>query len=158
MKKFLLTLALPALTFFLTQCSSDSTDEEMQDPAVVAQAVTDLAVSGTWVVSSYIDSGTDETDDYNGYTFTFNADGSLVADNGSSTVTGTWSVTVDDSSDDDDYDSMDDVDFNIFFAAPPIFEELTDDWDIVSRSSTRIELIDISGGDGSTDTLVFEKN
>ncbi len=158
MKKFLLTLALPALTFFLTQCSSDSTDEEMQDPAVVAQAVTDLAVSGTWVVSSYIDSGTDETDDYNRYTFTFNADGSLVADNGSSTVTGTWSVTVDDSSDDDDYDSMDDVDFNIFFAAPPIFEELTDDWDIVSRSSTRIELIDISGGDGSTDTLVFEKN
>lgn len=158
MKKILLTLALPALTFFLTQCSSDNTDEEMQDPAVVAQAVTDLAVSGTWVVSSYIDSGTDETSDYNGYTFSFNTDGSLVADNGSSMVTGTWSVTVDDSSDDDDYDSMDDVDFNIFFSAPPAFEELTDDWDIVSRSSTRIELIDISGGDGSTDTLIFVKN
>ncbi len=158
MKKFLFTFSIPILSILLTQCASDSTDDNMQDPSVVAQAVTDLAVSGTWVISSYIDSGMDETGDYNGYTFTFNADGSLVADNGSSTINGTWSVTTDDSSDDDDYDSPDDVDFNIFFSAPPAFEELTDDWDIVSRSSTRIELIDISGGDGSTDTLVFEKN
>ncbi len=158
MKKLLLTFAIPVLSLFLTQCSSDSSEDTMQDPAVVAQAVADLAVSGTWVVNSYIDSGTDETSDYNGYTFSFNADGSLVADNGSTTVTGTWSVTADDSSDDDDYDSTDDIDFNIFFSAPPVFEELTDDWDIVSRSSTRIELIDISGGDGSTDTLVFVKD
>ncbi len=158
MKKFILLLAMPLLTFFLTQCSSDNTDEDLQDPAIVAQAVADLAISGTWVINSYIDSGTDETSDYNGYTFSFNADGSLVADNGSTTVTGTWSVTADDSSDDDDYDSNDDIDFNIFFASPPVFEELTDDWDIVSRSSTRIELIDISGGDGSTDTLIFVKS
>ena len=105
-----------------------------------------------------MDSGTDETSDYTGYSFTFNADGSLDAVNGSTMITGTWSVTSDDSSDDDDYNSTDDIDFNIFFSAPPNFEELSDDWDIVSRSSTRIELIDISGGDGSTDTLVFEKN
>ncbi len=158
MKKILLLFVLPVFSFFLTQCSSDNADDPMLDPAVSAQLVTDLAVSGTWVIQSYIDSGTDETSDYNGYIFTFNSDGSLVADNGSTTVTGTWSVTTDDSSDDDDYDSMDDIDFNIFFSAPPAFEELTDDWDIASRSSNRIELIDISGGDGTTDILVFEKN
>ena len=68
-----------------------------------------------------------------------------------------WSVTADDSSDDDDYNSSDDIDFNIMFSAPPEFADLSDDWDIVSRSGSRIELIDISGGNGGTDTLVFEK-
>jgi hypothetical protein len=146
-------------SFLLTiSCSSDSSEDSVQDPAVAVQAVTELAVSGSWVVASYIDSGQDETNDYAGYTFTFNQDGSLVADNGNTTVTGSWSVTSDDSSDDDDYDSSDDIDFNIFFSAPPAFEELSDDWDIESRTSARIQLIDISGGDGSTDILVFEKN
>jgi hypothetical protein len=34
--------------------------------------------------------------------------------------------------------------------------ELTDDWKVVSITSTRIELTDESG-DGTIDTLVFEK-
>jgi hypothetical protein len=104
-------------------------------------------------------SGTDETNDFTGYIFTFNMDGSLVADNGSTTITGTWSVTGDDSSDDsDDYDSSDDIDFNILFSVPPEFADLSEDWDIVSRSGTGIELIHVSGGNGGTDTLTFVKN
>ncbi len=158
MKNTLIKSAILALALIAVGCSSDSEDDLTQDPTVSIQAVTDIAVSGSWTISSYVDSGTDETSDYNGYTFNFSADGSLEAVNGTTVVTGSWSVTNDDSSDDDDYDSDDDIDFNIFFSAPPIFEELTDDWDIVSRSSTRIELIDISGGDGSTDFLVFEKS
>ncbi|NNE02077.1 MAG: hypothetical protein HKN52_02840 [Eudoraea sp.] len=130
----------------------------MQTSAETVQAVSNLVVSGTWSITNYVDSGTDETNDYAGYSFSFNADGSLDAVNGGTTITGSWSVTSDDSSDDDDYDSTDDIDFNIFFSTPPNFEELSDDWDIVSRSSTRIELIDISGGNGGTDSLTFEKN
>ncbi len=158
MKNTFITLTLLLVGIIVTSCTSDNNDDTIQDPSVSIQVVTDLAVSGSWIVSSYVDSGTDETSDYNGYTFNFSADGSLEAVNGTTVVTGTWSVTSDDSSDDDDYDSNDDIDFNIFFSAPPNFEELSDDWDIVSRSSTRIELIDISGGDGSTDTLTFEKS
>jgi hypothetical protein len=158
MKNTIVTLTLLLVGLVATSCSSDNNDDTMQDPSVAVQAVTDLAVSGSWTISSYIDSGTDETNDFNGYTFTFNADGSLVAVNGSATITGNWSVTSDDSSDDDDYDSDDDIDFNIMFSAPPEFAELSDDWDIVSRSASRIELIDISGGNGGTDTLTFEKN
>ena len=37
------------------------------------------------------------------------------------------------------------------------FEDLNDDWDIISQSSSKIELIDISGGNGGTDYLTFEK-
>jgi len=158
MKKSFIFSALMGLAIVLNACSSDSSDEEMQTSSESVQAVSNLVVSGSWSITSYVDSGTDETSDYTGYSFTFNSDGSLDAVNGSTMITGTWSVTSDDSSDDDDYDSMDDIDFNIFFSAPPNFEELSDDWDIVSRSSTRIELIDISGGNGGTDTLTFEKN
>lgn len=158
MKNTIVTLTLLLVGLVATSCSSDNNDDTIQDPSVTIQAVTDLAVSGSWTISSYVDSGTDETNDFNGYTFTFNADGSLVAFNGSATITGNWSVTSDDSSDDDDYDSDDDIDFNIMFSAPPEFAELSDDWDIVSRSASRIELIDISGGNGETDTLTFEKN
>lgn len=158
MKNTIFTITLILVGLIATSCSSDSSDNNL-NTAESLQAVTDLALSGTWVISSFIESGTDETNDFTGYVFTFNSDGSLVADNGTMTVSGTWSVTSDDSSDDDDdYDSDDDIDFNIFFAAPPTFEELTEDWDIVSRSASRIELIDISGGNGGTDTLTFEKN
>ncbi len=158
MKNTIFTITLILVGLIATSCSSDSSDNNL-NTAESLQAVTDLALSGTWVISSFIESGTDETNDFSGYVFTFNSDGSLVADNGTMTVSGTWSVTSDDSSDDDDdYDSDDDIDFNIFFAAPPTFEELTEDWDIVSRSASRIELIDISGGNGGTDTLTFEKN
>jgi len=51
-----------------------------------------------------------------------------------------------------------DLDFNIFFASPPDFEDLSDDWDFISHTSTKIELIDMSGGNGGTDYLTFEKN
>lgn len=44
------------------------------------------------------------------------------------------------------------------FTSPPDFEELTDDWDIISQTSSKIELIDISGGNGGTDYLTFQKN
>jgi len=37
------------------------------------------------------------------------------------------------------------------------FEEFNDDWDVLSATNTRIELQDVSGGGGGTDTLVFEK-
>lgn len=158
MKNTIVTLTLLLVGLVATSCSSDNNDDTIQDPSVSIQVLTDLAVSGSWTISSFIDSGTDETNDFAGYTFTFNADGSLVAVNGSTTITGNWSVTSDDSSDDDDYDSNDDIDFNILFSAPPEFAELSDDWDIVSRSASRIELIDISGGNGGTDTLTFEKN
>lgn len=45
------------------------------------------------------------------------------------------------------------------FSSPAVFaDELTDDWDIISYSATKIQLIDVSGGNGGTDYLTFEKN
>ncbi|WAC01202.1 hypothetical protein N7U66_13815 [Lacinutrix neustonica] len=106
-----------------------------------------------------MDSGQDETTDFNNYNFTFNTNGTLDASNGTNSISGTWSVTNDSNSTDDSSNSND-IDFNISFPVPEtnVFEDLNDDWDIVSHTDTVISLIDISGGNGGTDTLVFQKN
>ena len=133
----------------LSSCSSDddnSTDNDTQTQ------VENNVESGTWRITKFIDSGDDETNHYNGYNFTFNSSGVLNASNGTNSYNGTWSITDSSSS------SSDDLDFNISFASPPDFEELSDDWDFISQTSTKIELIDVSGGNGGTDYLTFEKN
>lgn len=110
--------------------------------------------SGSWRITKFVDSGTDESGHFTGYNFTFRESGTLVADNGTNTYTGTWSITSSNSNDDSD----DDLDFNIFFNLTNDFEDLNDDWDFLSQSPVKIELVDISGGNGGTDYLTFEKN
>ncbi|RIV35885.1 hypothetical protein D2V08_04090 [Flagellimonas lutimaris] len=116
-----------------------------------------IATSGAWTIAYYFDTDKEETDHFNGYTFDFNTDGTLVATDGNAEINGTWSITDSDSDDDSSNDDSD-VDFNIAFSSPADFADLTDDWDIVEFTSVRIELIDVSGGNGGTDKLVFEKN
>jgi hypothetical protein len=135
-----------------SMCSSDDNSSSSQDPTPVINA----ASQGTWRVTSYIDSGNDETNHFTGYNFTFGSNSVLTATNGTNSYTGTWSVTSSDDSNDDNPSS--DLDFNIFFSSPADFADLTDDWDIVTYSSTVISLRDVSGGNGGTDILIFTKN
>jgi hypothetical protein len=132
-------------------CSDDDNNNSSSDPTPVINTVT----SGTWRVTYYFDTDSNETSDFAGYNFTFGSSNVLTATNGTNTYTGSWSVTNDDSDDDN---PSSDLDFNILFASPANFADLSDDWDIVSRTSTKIELIDVSGGNGGTDYLTFEKN
>ncbi|WP_222983409.1 hypothetical protein [Flagellimonas meishanensis] len=295
MKKYILNLGTLAAILLIGACSTDSENDDNGNLAQLqadVEEITNTATSATWTVTNFVDSGKNETADFNGYGFTFNEDGSLVADNGSTTVTGTWSVTIDDDSSDDSNDDSSnsnldndcsgctveqltevltgcsdwfveklergdadleaaftgydfnfssdgsitittgsdtfsgtweatgsgnniqvvlaiadlsdipdtwtlheielyngesnvdlringedrlrfrngctlgnfnggqttgEIDFNIFFAAPADFAELTEDWNIVSYSANKIELIHESGGDGDIDLLTFEK-
>lgn len=121
------------------------------DTAPIIAALKD----GTWRVTKYIDHTLDQTSNFTGYNFTFGAGNVFSATNGITTTTGIWNVTnflaVDDS-------QTNPVDVNIFFSAPPIFEDITDDWDIITRTATKIEMIDVFGVDANTDYITFEKN
>ncbi|WKK67027.1 hypothetical protein [Lutimonas zeaxanthinifaciens] len=147
-------LVIICFNLIFSACSNSDDDGDVNDNSEQITQVENTVESGTWRITNFIDSGENETSDFTGYNFSFNSDGSLVATNGTDTLTGTWSVT------DDSSGSDDDIDFNIFFPVPDTndFEDLNDDWDIISYTSTRIELIDISGGNGGTDNLTFEKN
>lgn len=161
MKNNILIKATVLLTFVFLSCQKEENDGILANNQAEIQQVTNIVTNGAWRIASFIDSGSDETSDFNGYGFSFNTDGKLIAENGSTTINGTWSIT-DDSSNSSDDDSNDDssdaIDFNIFFAEPASFNELSEDWEIVSRSDAKIMLIDVSGGNGGTDTLTFEKN
>lgn len=148
------------LSILFIGCSSDDSNSNSDDNTS-ADLIREIAVEGTWRISYFFDSDEDETSNFTGYVFTFGADGTLTAVKGTTSVVGDWSI-VDDSSNsssDDDGNSSDDDDFNIFFPVPDTndFEDLNDDWDIISYSATKIELTDVSGGNGGTDFLTFEK-
>lgn len=143
-------LCLVFLVNVASMCSNDDDSSSSVNQTTVVNTVS----SGTWRITLYNDSGTIKTNQFTGYNFTFGPSNVLTATNGTQTYTGIWSVTDSNSND----DSIDDLDFNIAFTAPANFLELTDDWDIQSRTDTKIELIDISGGNGGTDYLTFEKN
>jgi len=134
-------------------CSNDNNSSDN----ILQNQIKSNVQSGTWRITKFIDSGTDETNHFTGYNFTFNSSGVLNANNGTNNYNGTWSITDNNNSQDDD-NSQDDLDFNINFNLTNDFEDLNDDWDFISRSSTKIELIDISGGNGGIDYLTFEKN
>lgn len=154
--KILMLVLLLSTTLFSAMCSSDDEPNSNNNIQDQIDQVENNAVSGNWVITYFYDTDQEETSHYNGYTFDFEANGALTATNGMNTYTGTWSVT-DDSNSMDDSSSDDDIDFNIFFSTPEDFAELSDDWDIISHTSTEIKLIDVSGGNGGTDYLTFVK-
>lgn len=138
--KLLLFTAITG-SFGLTACKKNKKQQKDIEKSIQ---------EGNWKVTKFVDSGEDETYHFTTYTFTFDNSGSIVATNGSFSNNGTWNIKAD--------DSDDDLDFNLFFSnTNNNFDELNDDWDILSNSKTKIELID-RDDDGNHDYLTFEKN
>jgi hypothetical protein len=159
MKLEQMKIILVLLTSFML-FSCDTSNDDVENSMIDLTEINATASSGTWVVARFEEDGIDQTSNFFGYSFTFNTDGILNVTKEDLLVTGTWSITSDSNSSDDDSSddsSNDDVDFNIFFSSTSNFGELSDDWEIVSYSDTRIELKHVSGGDGSIDFLVFGK-
>lgn len=143
MRKLLL---VGSLMLVMVSCKKDDIKQKENIESQVS--------TGTWKISYFSDSGVNETVNFNGYNFEFKSDGTLTASNGTNTYNGTWSVTDSNSSD----DSPNDLDFNINFNLTNDFEDLNDDWDIISHTDSKLELNDVSGGNGGTDLLTFTKN
>lgn len=154
--KFLNLAVIVCASLFFTACESTDDSNDMNSIANV-EDIKSTVTSGNWVITLFEEDGVNQTSYFTDYTFVFAATGELSADNGETSLSGAWSITSDSNSSDDDSSSDDDIDFNIFFSSPVNFAEISEDWEIVSYSSSRIELVDESGGDGSVDRLVFEK-
>ncbi|TFG76565.1 MAG: hypothetical protein E4H26_04380 [Flavobacteriales bacterium] len=152
--KSVITISIVLIAMFIISCSNDNSNAN-DAGTMDADAVKNAVINGDGQISYYFDTDKEETLEYAGFVFNFNADGSLSATDGNTALSGAWSRTVADNSTDDLSD--DDVDFNILFATPAKFEKLSDDWEIKTYSANKIELIDVSGGNGGTDLLTFEK-
>ncbi|PHR71846.1 MAG: hypothetical protein COA67_05470 [Lutibacter sp.] len=145
--------------WIITECTNDrlamhhndNTDEMIIEKDCTSNTNTSdlstIITDGNWVVANYNDSGQDETADYNGYQITFISNGIVDAVNTSGTISGTWSTTIDDGQ----------LKMILDFGAQTPFDEFNDDWDVYDVEVDRVELKDVSGGNGTTDILVFEK-
>jgi outer membrane biogenesis lipoprotein LolB len=138
MKNSINTALLVLMALLLLQSCSKSDD---------SPTTTSIVTSGTWRVTYYWDKDKDETSDFTGFNFVFNNSGSLTATRNSSSVTGSWSYSGSD-------DSNDKLIINL--AGVPL-ESLSDDWHITEKSETLIKLEDQSGS-GGVEYLYFTKN
>ncbi|MDN5203904.1 hypothetical protein QQ008_21105 [Fulvivirgaceae bacterium BMA10] len=152
-------LIIIGLIVGINACSTSDEDAMQPDTAAVISELKGIVENGQWRVTYFFDSDKDETDNFNGFTFSFSSNGSITATKGTVNVTGSWSIINDDDGDDhsDGEDVYDDIDFNISFSTPYDFEELTEDWEIITYTNTKIELKHVSGGNGGTDFLTLER-
>lgn len=117
------------------------------DDDISPSNLTSTVQSGNWKVTWFSDDGNDETYHFSGYQFVFASGGSVTAAKSGSSVSGSWSTGSDDST----------TKMVLDFGAQVPFDELNDDWKILENSSSKIRLEDVSGGNGGTDYLTFEK-
>ncbi len=110
--------------------------------------IRNIAMGGPWNVALYQEGEMDMTASYAGMDFDFSTMYQVeVSINADPIANGLWRVL---------RDSDDGLKFYINFDTGDDLAELTEDWKVVSITSTRIELKD-ENDDGSVDTLVFEK-
>lgn len=148
-KKF--TVLAIALATFLTSCDKDDNGNDI--PQV--QDTKNTIQTGTWKVTALEDSGVDKTAVFADYSFIFAENGALTATDGTTAQTGSWAVRNDRDSD----DLVDDVELTISFpvSGTSILDDLNDDWDIVSVTETKIELIDRGDLNEVDDILTLER-
>ncbi len=109
--------------------------------------LSDIIKDGTWYVSKFLDESEDQTAYYNGYNFSFNANGTVVATKNTTSINGTWSTVTDDG-----------VKKLIMNFDGEVLKELEDDWKVLEFNTLKIRLEHISGGDGDVHYLNFSKN
>lgn len=153
MKKLIFAMLIVFTILLNCSCSSDDDGNSLNNNSI--STVVKTMNSGTWKITKYIDSENNETAEFSGYDFTFTENNILMANKGADEIMGSWLVATNSSNDDS---PTNDLDFIISFSGPEKFMELTDDWEIKSSTSNKLELIDVSGGNGETDYLTFEKN
>jgi hypothetical protein len=134
---------IKTITLLLLVIATTSSCKKDDSPSLVDNTIQ----KGNWKITFFQDSGNDETSHFSGYEFIFNSGGSVTASNGNNSVSGTWTTGTD--------DSQSKLILNFGSTAP--FDELNEDWHVLEETTTMIRCEHISGGNGGTDYLTFEK-
>ncbi|MEZ5046543.1 MAG: hypothetical protein R2831_06085 [Chitinophagaceae bacterium] len=122
----------------------DNLNKNTTSSNVATIAVNPSLLPGTWTVSYYFDK-TNKTARFAGYTITMNANGTVSATQASTTTNGTWTTNASKSK------------LYFAFTGVKLLEEISEDWKIISQTSSKLELVNISGGNGGTDYLTLIK-
>ncbi len=128
---------------------SCSKDDKTIAQGITAAQVNNIITVGTWNVTLYDEAGTIETTDFTGYSFVFNADGTLVATNTPTIKNGTWNSTTD--------SGFVKIPIDFVEETKGSFKSISEDWIVLTVVDSKIELKHTGSEDGSIDLLTFEK-
>ena len=128
---------------------------EEDEPKGTVDSVRSILLQGTWSITHFWDvhSGHEESSHYSGFSFSFSDSGDLIAINGTTTYTGSWSV--EDSN--NQSNRLSDLHLIIFFSGPFDYEALNEEWSIMEITNAKVNLKYDHGSTGN-DFLTFEKN
>lgn len=123
-------------------CDNNANDGDVAE-------IRNILMGGQWMVAKYTEGDKDETQNYAAFTFAFQAELAVNVTTGETgpTYPGLWRII---------RDSEGELKCYLNFGLATAMQVLMDDWKIVSVTSSRIELKNISG-DNTTEILVFEK-
>lgn len=111
-------------------------------------SVTEAVTNGTWRVTNFSERTNNETDDFTGYTFTFLSNGKIQASKNGVIKEGNWSESTS--------SQKLIIDLGAKSDANKPLGELSDDWVIVSKTASKINLSDDNSS--SNELLEFSKN
>lgn len=132
-----IALSVFSLSIFLFACTKSSYNNN--------SGGTPVDQSANWHVTLFTNGGQNETTDFDGYLFTFGSSNVLTAKRGALSTTGTWSQG-----------STFNIDLGAKSDSNKPLGELTDNWTIISVTSTEIKLKDDNSS--SAEFLTFTKN
>ncbi len=118
-------------------------------PNQLITALQNILNEGVWEVALFENNGVDETENYNDFGFEFNENLFVVASRGNETIEGQWSVDFD--------DDIDALKLELSFGATVPFDQLNEDWQVISKTDERIELKYIDTEAEEELRLVFER-
>jgi hypothetical protein len=140
-QSIILVVAIVCFAFLACKksASAGTVDASSNTSSIVQQ--------GTWKVTLFNENGNDKTSLFSGYNFTFSS-GAITATKASLNISGTYSNLMNDSQNK----------MIIDFGNSSPLDELNKDWHVSQQTDVKLQLEDVSGGNGGTDLLTFEKN
>jgi hypothetical protein len=141
-----LIAGLISLSFLIgISCGGGKAGERDNKPT--KQKIESTLKEHQWKISNFHDQK-DETHHFKGYSFQFNRNGSVVASNSNTIVTGTWST----------FNSGNgQLKLSVEFTLIEPFDELSDDWVIVENADDKIILNEGNTDPENADIVIFEK-
>ncbi|MFV8225761.1 hypothetical protein [Christiangramia aquimixticola] len=143
-------LLLVSVVCFLTSCDTDRDDIKLSQAELIE--FRKIVKNGEWKVSKFIENGTAKTNNYDGYSFSFQELNTLIASGNAAEVNGTWSTNRDEGP---GYEANKKIYLHLFFGADEKLSNLTNSFIVISASSSEIELEVM---DNDSTLLSFRKN
>ncbi len=141
MKRILLLLTVVVFA----SCSSDDDAGDIYTSEF--EEINATLPQGEWNISTFIDGEEDKTSTFESFIFIFDADGTVEGKTDLFTESGTWAY---------DNTSSASEKLVLLFGEINPFNEINDDWDIVSLNNSKVELSD-DDGNGNIKLLSFTK-